>query len=258
MDNPKHSVRIFLSSTFQDLHTEREALVKDAFVKLRHHSLERGAHLSIVDLRWGITREQAQQNRVVDICLRMIDECRPFFIGIIGQRYGWIPDRFNRQLLRQRPWIEKWPGASLTELEIRHGALNHTSREVKCLFYIRSARYLETVPAAERHLFVDDDREARKRLEKLKDKIHASEFTTKIFQTPAELAHLVTVDVAEMLEGALSAAPPSRSKRSPHYIEIMNNPKETRRVQTDLLAYWRSRNMVVNRGKEGRPSHLYI
>jgi len=40
-----------------------------------------------IDLRWGITNEQAENDKVLDLCLEQIDECRPFFIGILGERY---------------------------------------------------------------------------------------------------------------------------------------------------------------------------
>jgi len=39
-----------------------------------------------IDLRWGVTKEQADDDRALDLCLQQIDECRPFFIGILGER----------------------------------------------------------------------------------------------------------------------------------------------------------------------------
>ena len=48
--------------------------------------------LTELDLRWGITEEEAKSGKVVEICLREIENSIPFFIGIIGNRYGWIPN----------------------------------------------------------------------------------------------------------------------------------------------------------------------
>ena len=44
-----------------------------------------------VDLRWGITEEEAHQGKVLPICLAEIDRARPFFMGLLGERYGWVP-----------------------------------------------------------------------------------------------------------------------------------------------------------------------
>jgi hypothetical protein len=40
------------------------------------------------------------QGKVLPICLAEIDRARPFFIGLIGDRYGWVPnpDQFDRLL----------------------------------------------------------------------------------------------------------------------------------------------------------------
>jgi hypothetical protein len=44
-----------------------------------------------VNLRWGITEEQARRGDVLPICLGEIDRCRPFFLCLLGERYGWVP-----------------------------------------------------------------------------------------------------------------------------------------------------------------------
>jgi hypothetical protein len=48
-------VRVFVSSTFRDMHDEREQLVKFIFPELRRRCRQRGVELVEVDLRWGIT-----------------------------------------------------------------------------------------------------------------------------------------------------------------------------------------------------------
>jgi hypothetical protein len=42
-----------------------------------------------VDLRWGITSEQTTEGNTINVCLSEIDRCRPYFIGVLGNRYGW-------------------------------------------------------------------------------------------------------------------------------------------------------------------------
>ena len=90
MDNTKlakRHIRVFISSTFQKMEGEREYLMKRTFHKLRELAAKRNVLLTEVDLRWGITLEESQSGKVVDICLREIENSIPFFIGIIGNRY---------------------------------------------------------------------------------------------------------------------------------------------------------------------------
>ena len=48
-------------------------------------------HLVDIDLRWGVKDEDTQNRNVVGVCLRLIDEARPFFLCFLGQRRGWVP-----------------------------------------------------------------------------------------------------------------------------------------------------------------------
>ena len=79
-------IRLFISSTFQDMKDERSYLMTQAFPILRKLASERNVTLTELDLRWGITEEESKNGRVVDICLREIENSIPFFIGIIGNR----------------------------------------------------------------------------------------------------------------------------------------------------------------------------
>src|SRR5437660_8707685 len=85
------TVRVFISSTFRDMHAERDHLVKVVFPALRERLAPYRVHLVDVDLRWGVTREQAENDQVTDLCLRLADECE-VFLGLLGERYGWAPD----------------------------------------------------------------------------------------------------------------------------------------------------------------------
>ena len=87
------TVRVFISSTFRDMHAERDHLVKVTFPRLRQWCEERRLHLVDIDLRWGVTEAEANNGKAIDICLTEIDGSRPFFILILGERYGWVPER---------------------------------------------------------------------------------------------------------------------------------------------------------------------
>ena len=72
------------------MHEEREELIKRVFPQLRRLCEARGVAWSEVDLRWGITEEQAESGATIPICLAEIDSCQPFFVGMIGNTYGSI------------------------------------------------------------------------------------------------------------------------------------------------------------------------
>jgi WD40 repeat protein len=82
--------RVFVSSTFQDMHAERDHLNSVVWPELRNRCLRRGVELVAVDLRWGVTREDAEQAGAVAVCLAEIERCH-YFVGLIGERYGWVP-----------------------------------------------------------------------------------------------------------------------------------------------------------------------
>ena len=72
------NLTVFISSTFNDMHAERDYLVKYVFPELREWCAKRKLRLYDIDLRWGITARDSQTSRTLGICLRDIDESRPF------------------------------------------------------------------------------------------------------------------------------------------------------------------------------------
>ena len=57
-----------------------------------------------MDLRWGIAEEQGKRKETLKFCLNEIHACRPFFIGLLGERYGWTrgDEAFTADLLEER------------------------------------------------------------------------------------------------------------------------------------------------------------
>lgn len=109
-----NELRVFISSTFRDLQEEREHLVKRIFPEVSALCRERGITFTEVDLRWGLTEENLVLGQVIRACLEEVDKCRPYFIGITGDRYGYVPTYLDIQkdptLLAQYPWTMMFPG----------------------------------------------------------------------------------------------------------------------------------------------------
>ena len=136
----QREVRVFLSSTFIDMCDEREELVKFIFPELRRRCRKRLVEFIGVDLRWGITDEQKAEGKVLPICLKEIEGCRPYFLGLLGERYGSMPQDINEELLELQPWLKKHIKKSVTELEILHGVLEDPEMKGLAFFYFRDKK----------------------------------------------------------------------------------------------------------------------
>ena len=92
MPQPRsRQVRAFISSTFRDMQAERDHLMRVVFPELEQRCMARGLPFVPVDLRWGVTQAEAESGETLAICLQEIEECRPFFLCLLGERYGWTP-----------------------------------------------------------------------------------------------------------------------------------------------------------------------
>ena len=151
------TVRVFISSTFRDMHAERDHLVEVVFPALRERLEKHRIHLVDIDLRWGVTAEQADNDMVLDLCLEQIDGCRPFFVGILGQRYGWVPAEFPDPAVKKFGWIQGMTGKSITELEILHGVLNNPAMHEHAVFLFRQPECLTDVPENIRREVYEDE-----------------------------------------------------------------------------------------------------
>lgn len=160
------NVYVFISSTFNDMHAERDYLVKKVFPQLSAWCAARKLRLVDIDLRWGVSEADATENkRVVQVCLDRIDECRPFFLCFLGQRRGWVPAKEDigaeTYHIYQKLEEAGYAGhASVTEMEILHALVDPlhggrlaeadgTARELPAVehafFYLRDPGYLDRV-----------------------------------------------------------------------------------------------------------------
>src|SRR5262245_24323254 len=73
------------------MHAERDYLNRHVFPEVRHRCRQRGAEFVAIDLRWGLTTEETRTHGASQLCLDEIDRCRPYFLCLLGERYGWVP-----------------------------------------------------------------------------------------------------------------------------------------------------------------------
>ncbi|MDR1919814.1 MAG: DUF4062 domain-containing protein, partial [Tannerellaceae bacterium] len=160
------AIRLFVSSTFQDMHEERDALCRFVFPYLEDFCAKRNIGFMGVDLRWGVTEEEARQGKTIGLCLAEIDNCRPYFLGILGHRYGWIPPR---ELTTAHAALFR-AGVSITAAEMLYGVLNTPSdQQTNAFFCLRSLSLSQKIAGD-----VEENGKDRRRLEDLKKKIRES------------------------------------------------------------------------------------
>jgi tetratricopeptide (TPR) repeat protein len=217
LETMQRSIRVFISSTFRDMQAERDELTKFIFPRLRKLCEQRGVTWGYVDLRWGITDEQTAEGKVLPICLNTIHRCRPYFIGILGERYGWIPDEIPQELIKDEPWLAEHLDHSVTELEILHGVLNNPDMAEHAYFYFRDPSLITSLPEAqqgdffekptvdeiEKHGLEEAKRRAQDRRQKLtalKDQIRDSGFPVREnYHDERELGEWVLIDLTAVI-----------------------------------------------------------
>ena len=210
MDRQWKCYAIFISSTFLDMDAERDAIKFEVVNRLNQHYKTSFTEFCAIDLRSGINTaslpEQEREDRVLDICFSSIDASRPFFIGLLGGRYGWIPSEERSNHIRSRLPLDKQSllsltsGLSVTEMEILYGAIGDDGKYLDhSLFFCRRNDSYKDVPPEKLPFFLDDfnsglsekekedNREKRKNLrEKIDRVIENSDCDAKITEYSLE------------------------------------------------------------------------
>ena len=196
-------IRVFISSTFRDMVEERDTLMTHTWPALRRLCQERYVDLVEVDLRWGITESQSTRKETLKLCLDEIRACRPFFIGLLGERYGSAPgdEAFTADLQEEQPWLTGLRGKGVTELEILHGVLNNPDMAGRAFFYLRDPAYaLGRGPD-----FLSDTAAGAQQQATLKSLIRDTCKTRQIplredYPDPRQLAAMVLADLTAVIE----------------------------------------------------------
>lgn len=196
----ERAIRVFVSSTFRDMQAEREELVKRVFPQLRRLCEERGVGWSEVDLRWGVTDEAKAEGQVLPICLAEIDRSRPFFLGLLGQRYGWVPEELPADLTSHLPWLAELQGTSVTEMEVLHGVLNDPDADGQAFFHLRDPAYVATRPPQEQELLGEPDPANVAKLERLKDRVRTSGLPCADYADPVDLGQQVLAELTAAID----------------------------------------------------------
>ncbi|TGZ58462.1 hypothetical protein CRM22_009630 [Opisthorchis felineus] len=182
--------RVFISSTFRDMHAERDLLCGLVIPNIRQFAArELRVHVNEVDLRWGVPEPATRSSQSLQMCLEQAYSA-DIFILLVGERYGWVPksalvNSLPKPILRQ---LNKFytPGMSITEMEYRlakrsaeqhvpvHVRRNYPNRAHEAVTqrihaFIRAADSLNAVPSLHKLDFEEQHLEKAKRLTAFKE-----------------------------------------------------------------------------------------
>ncbi|CAH8540430.1 unnamed protein product [Schistosoma haematobium] len=185
--------QLFISSTFRDMHAERDLLCGILVPALRRNvALGLRVHLNEIDLRWGVPEPATYNSQALQICLEQA-AASDIFVLLLGDRYGCIPDEavvmsLPESLLSEVCKFYK-PGMSMTEMEYhmaRHAAISkvpiherrqqntvsfHEAIRLRICVFIRDSASIENVPDELKDCFEEYDVEKRNRLNAFKELI---------------------------------------------------------------------------------------
>ncbi|XP_012589526.1 PREDICTED: telomerase protein component 1 isoform X2 [Condylura cristata] len=174
------SIRIFISSTFRDMHGERDLMLRSVLPALQARAAPHRIRLHAIDLRWGVTEEETRRNRQLEVCLGEVEDSQ-LFVGLLGSRYGYVPPSYNLPDHPHFRWAQQYtPGRSVTEMEVMQ-FLNrglHQQPSAQALIYFRDSSFLSSVPEAWKSDFTSESEEAAHRISELKNYLSRQEGVT--------------------------------------------------------------------------------
>lgn len=136
-------IRVFISSTFKDMSKEREIIVTSIFPRLQREFAEKSIDIVCIDLRWGIPPHLSDPGKILEICIGEVLKCKPFFLGVVGNRYGYIPSNEEIDSLSEDIKSEIGPepiyGISITEMEMRAGVLSSPHPATYASFHLKKS-----------------------------------------------------------------------------------------------------------------------
>lgn len=225
-------VRVFISSTFVDMQVERDILVRHTFPALRARLRARGVEVLEIDLRWGVKQEDAENGKTLPICLTEVSRCKPYFIGLLGDRYGTLltSDMLSPQIVDEFPVLRDGIGRSMTEIEITHGVLRDAKTAGSAFFFVRDPKGApENIPL--------EGADAKIKLERLKASIRTSGATIVPYARPEDIGTTVESIFGAALEAIFpEVSPPDHFTNTLHLHTAF--ARERRGVQIGAAPYF--------------------
>eukprot|EP00002_Diphylleia_rotans_P017507 TRINITY_DN339_c0_g3_i4.p1 TRINITY_DN339_c0_g3~~TRINITY_DN339_c0_g3_i4.p1 ORF type:complete len:1206 (-),score=300.21 TRINITY_DN339_c0_g3_i4:1020-4637(-) len=198
-------LRIFLSSTFRDMQKERDYFFQHGVPEIKEFAKTYGVELVFIDLRWGLTLDDSRNGKVVIRCCESIEKC-PYFVCLLGAKYGWIPnhskaDEWDPETDSRYPQISGYENKSVTDYEIMFASMGQKPASNRALFYFRDHEHaLQNLGEGEDPSLInpiDDEQDALQ--QRLKEVIQ-TRFPAQTYQGEAHFTKLVVDDLKALIE----------------------------------------------------------
>ncbi|CAD5123326.1 DgyrCDS11683 [Dimorphilus gyrociliatus] len=197
------TVKPYLSSTVEDFQEERNYLNEKIWPRLQYFCSARGTTFEAIDF------QSKKHDRTVELCLYNIIKSSPFFISLIGERYGdipanskWLRNSINQAVKSGYAWLKDKPNlqSSLIELELTQAVFLGECEN--SLFYFRKAGHVElkNLSDDERMIYESSSENERQRAHNLKSKIINKGLKVKYYTTPEELGELIYDDLTKVID----------------------------------------------------------
>ncbi|MFZ4455987.1 MAG: TIR domain-containing protein [Bacteroidales bacterium] len=170
----RRGMSVYISSTYKDMQSERDYLIRRTFPELNRLLDIHRIDSFPVDLHWGINEDIIQESsgdEVLNLVFHEIDRCRPFFLCLLGERYGWVPENKN---------------ISTFEDEIRYAINSSKSKQSEKFFYFRNCQY-EKIPSNTSGDYVDSFPRQNLNMTRLKDWLSEMKVSKRTYETNWDL-----------------------------------------------------------------------
>jgi hypothetical protein len=141
---------------------ERDALRNIVVPRLNEFFIGQRTNVQLVDLRHSVETDpkltpEEREERVYSVCMDEIEACQPFFLGLVGHRYGWIPKDFEATKSVKLP--DDFPlesnQLSVTVCEFLH-ALFGKNTSNRAIVMLRDEKSYANLSESEKKNYMDD------------------------------------------------------------------------------------------------------
>ena len=238
------TIRIFVSSTFKDMDLERDALRNIVAPRLNQELALYNINVEMVDLRHTVETnphlsKTEREQRVFNICMDEIESCSPYFIALVGHRYGWIPD-INKivdpnktKTIRRNDFPLKDDEISVTSYEFLKGLFENGTKNKHSLVYVRNEKSYETLFETEKKVYADSDKDDNRRISDLRKYLIENFVTNKetyildpTGNNKAQLNHwcdCVFSDILNLMEVEKNKTKKNTPQQAAHQLFIQNH-----------------------------------
>ena len=197
---------------------------------------ERGVYFKPVDLSWSPRDKRVDDGHLLTTLLHQIEHCSPFFIGLVGERYGarrcqnspllteksepldWLDRNLQVAAASGYPWVldASVQRKSLFEIQSVYAGLPDCPRrhllyknsDTQCTFYFRQPEHKDDLfkhlsPAQRRRklrLYEPEDSLSKQQVRAMKSDVITAGHTVTYFCTPEQLAEIVLEDWKKIID----------------------------------------------------------